>query len=484
MVDISKYLKKKPFVRELVSSTRLEEPQEVDANSYKEISAPQRVVCEVTQDDFIAEFDPRSHKINNKKINPDKIIYNEDGKVIGEEKIARVAIGYQKMISMRQAVHLVGNPPVLTATKDSDNDLFIKYKEYRRLKGIHGAIYLGIKSALDVGDSAIFFFRDKKGKLRWKVWSYKDGNSICPTYENDGVTLKAFARRYYSIINGKSVDTVDIINNKTYKTYVKKGVNTISRLDKILDRVGLGTDWEEVSSVSHGFTQVPVAYHRNEDVAWGDGQELIDTIERALSDHREANAYFAFGIMFLTGDIEVLPPKNRQGKTMIGAEGSNASMLTQKEVSGGFKFEFDTYKKELFTLTGTVVIDPEQFKGGDITGAAIRNYYNPAIQYAKDKAPLYYDFLNQIESITMEAMGMEYAISTKMKQLNVISEIDIYVPLNTMEMAQKIMFLRQSGAISARTAQEINEYATPDEVDRMREEAEKELEIQTVTNIE
>ena len=122
-------------------------------------------------------------------------------------------------------------------------------------------------------------------------------------------------------------------------------------------------------------------------------------------------------------------------------------------------------------ITGTVVIRHADLKGGDITGAAIRNYYNPAIQYAIDKAPNYYDFLNQIESITIEAMGMEYGMSLAVKGMEVISEIDIYVPANTMEVAQKIQTLVHAGVLSKETAQEISEYSHPDEFGRLTREA-------------
>lgn len=452
-MKIEQFLQKKAFTRAKNPLTRIREVATVDVNNYTEALAPNNKRVPISQEEFALELDIRGHKIFNKAIYPDKLIQNEAGEYVRIEQIARVGIGFQKIIALRQAVHLVGNPPRLTTTKDVDAELFAKYKEYRKIKGINNAIYLTVKSALETGDGATIFFRDAKGKLRWKIWSYLNGETLIPTYEDDGVTLKAFARRYWSIQDGQTLDTVELIN----KVSVKKFINN-------------NGDWEEISSKRHGFNQVPVAYQRNNDVAWGDGQELIDIIERALSDHREANSYFAFGILLLTGQIEVLPNKNNQGKVIIGEEDSNAKMIEQKEVSGGFKFEFDTYKEELYNLTGTVIIKPEQFKGGDVSGAAVRSYHDVAVQYAMDKAPLYFNFLNQIESITIEGMGLEKKMSDKVSNMEVNSELDIYVPQNTMEIATKLATLVAVGALSKKTAQEVNEFAKPDEVERVKAE--------------
>lgn len=452
-MKIEQFLQKKAFTRASTPLSIRSVNPAIHTNNYMEASAPNTSRIAVSQEQFASELDIRGHKIFNKAIYPDKIIKNDEDEPIGIEHVARVGIGFQKIISLRQAVHLVGNPPKLTTTKDVDAELFARYKEYRKIKGVNNAIYLTVKSALETGDGATVFFRDAKGKLRWKIWNYSNGDVLIPTYEPDGVTLKAFARRYWSVQDNKTTDTVDLIDNTTVRTLIKENA-----------------DWKVIKTSIHGFNQVPVAYHRNEDVAWGDGQELIDIIERSLSDHREANAYFAFGILFLTGQIEVLPNKSNQGKTIIGEEDSNAKMIEQKEVSGGFKFEFDTYKEELYNLTGTVIIKPEQFKGGDVSGAAVRSYHDVAVQYAMDKAPLYFNFLNQIEAITIEGMGLEKGISNEVSNMEVCSEIDVYVPQNTMEIATKLATLVAVGALSKKTAQETNEFAKPDEVERVKDE--------------
>jgi len=485
MSQVNKLLVKKPFVRQAAPEAKKEQKKSVIGSvAYSEVLAPETRYIEMTQAEFAAEYDVRGHKIYNTSIYPDKVVSDEEGNFVRKELVSRVGLSLQKMISLKQAVHLIGNAPKLTATKKSDGDLFIDYKEYRKSKGVHQAMYLGIKSALNTGDGAVYFFKDKKGRLKWNVWSYENGDSLIPTYHKDGSTLEYFVRRYKSTYEDVTVDTIDVISERKVETYAQLSDEKKSGFARTLEYLGLKDErWTLIDSAAHGFTQVPVAYQRNADVAWGDGQELIETLERTLSDLRESDAYFALGILSLTGDIEVLPAKGTQGKVILGEENSEAKLLEQNDVSPGFKYEIETYFDQLFDITGTVIIRNADLKGGDITGAAIRNYYNPAIQYALDKAPNYHSFLNQIESITMEGMGMEQGRSTDMKKLDVISEIDVYVPANTMEVAQKIALLTQASVLSKETAAEINEYATPEEVERLTKQIEDE-ETRSAKNVQ
>jgi hypothetical protein len=283
---------------------------------------------------------------------------------------------------------------------------------------------------------------------------------LVPIYKANGVDMDKFIRRYYSIPEGgdHAVDTIDIYSEKTY---------TQLQVDSTT-----GTKWKVTKpEASHGFAQIPIAYHREPDVAWGAGQDLIDKIERLLSDVRESNAYFAFGIMFLSGDdITVLPPKTSQGKVITSTDSnSNAKLLEQNDMSGPIKFEYEQYTKQLYRNTGTVIIDPEILKGGDQSGAYIKNLYNDAIQYAMDAKPRWQPVLDKIVSIVKEALELEDG-NLAFRELVVISDPDIYVPMNVAEETRLVNESLTAGTISKETASQNNIFATPQEYDRMRGE--------------
>lgn len=440
-------------------------------NEYVEAQIPSMRYHVVTQDKFLAELDPRSHDINNPLIYPDKLIKKPDGTLEGVTYIARVSVGLQQMIATKQCVHLFAKPPKFTSKRKGDDEMFTTFKEYWTERNASSALYLMAKSALTTGDGAICFFFDSKKTLQYKVWSYKDGDMLIPVYKKDGVTLEKFIRRYSSLSDDgtKTQDTIDVYTDTMYERLVLNGKK-----------------WEHQQVATlHGFSQIPIAYHREPDVAWGSGQDLIDKIERLLSDVRESNAYFAFGILFLSGDgVTILPPKSTQGKTIISEDkDADAKLLQQTDMSPALKFEFEQYSKELFRTTGTVVIDPEVLKGGDQSGAYIKNLYNDAIQYAMDAKPRWQPVLEKIVSLVKEGLGVETKNTLGYKTLVVISEPDIYIPMNV---AEEIRIVNESAGkvISMRTAREIHHLAVPDEDERVKKEEKEMADAEAAKNIE
>lgn len=462
-------LKKRVFVRAL-NPVRLQYTTSAPSYSYQkdEAKAPTVKFQKITQDTFLAELNPESHDINNPYIYPDKvvksIVKNADG--VDEEvstlnQVARVSIALQQMIATKQCVHLWANKPKFTSRRDGNSDMFMRFKEYWTERNASSALYLMAKSALTTGDGAIYFFMTANG-LAYKVWSYKDGDQLIPVYKSNGVDMEMFVRRYYTTHDGydQAMDTIDVYEEKTVTRYV---------LDK--------KAWIEVGSAKlHGFFQIPIAYHREDDVAWGKGQELINKIERLMSDIRESNSYFSFGIMFLAGDdVRVLPPKTSQGKVIISENPeSNAKMLEQNDMSASLEFEFDQYWKQLCRVTGTVVIDPENLRGGDQSGAYIKNLYNDAIQYALDAKPNWQPVLDKIVSVVKEGLGLEEKLTLEYGSLAVISDPDIYVPMNIAEEVRLVNESLTAGAISIETAAQTNTFASPDEVNRINNQKIKE----------
>lgn len=453
---IRKLLKKKVFVR-AAASTVMPAMSAVNTsvNEYFEAIAPNLRQQRITQDKFLAELDPRSHDINNKTLYPDKTVKGDDGTITITE-IARVSVSLQVTIATKQCVHLWAKHPKFTSKRGSNPDLFARFKEYWTERNAQSALYLMAKAALTTGDGAICFFMNN-GKLSYKNWSYKEGDMLIPIYKSNGVDLDKFVRRYYSIPEGKdqAVDTIDIYSDKTYTQLQQDGSKWIvSEPEK-----------------THGFSQIPIAYHREPDVAWGAGQDLIDKIERLLSDVRESNAYFAFGIMFLAGDdINVLPPKTSQGKVITSTDSqSSAKLLEQNDMSGAIKFEYEQYTKQLYRNTGTVIIDPEILKGGDQSGAYIKNLYNDAIQYAMDAKPRWQPALEKIVSIVKEALELEDG-DLAFRELVIISDPDIYVPMNVAEETRLVNESLVAGSVSVETASQNNIFATPDEYSRIKEE--------------
>ena len=194
-----------------------------------------------------------------------------------------------------------------------------------------------------------------------------------------------------------------------------------------------------------------------------------------MSDYRDSNEYYTFPILFIKaegGDVSNLPDKQTQGKAFVtGDNKGDMKLLEPTTVAKGFEWEYTEYRKTMYELTGTVVIAPEDFKGGDVSGATIRNYYDPAIQQAKLTEPLLRPFIKQVIAVVREAFGLsEYTDPLKAKKLKIKGEVDIYVPRN---ISEEITLINQSaamGSISVQTASERNKFGKTDEYERILKE--------------
>jgi len=459
-MDINNLLKKRVFTRSAPDLILPNLPTVNNVNATEEVKMPKLNRLKISQEQMLRELDPNSHDINNVAIYPDKI--KNEGKENQETVfIARVSLPIQSFIANRQAIHLFGNPITLSKTRNTNEETFNDFVEYWRFNNIDEALLDVCKSVKSTGDGAVAFYVDKDKELSYQTWSFKKGDILYPHYEADGVTLKHFVRRFSSVNeDGESTEKLEVYDNKSRYIYTN-----------------IEGDWkQEGVKESHGFDRVPIAYYREEDVAWGEVQELINKLERSLSDFRDSNAYFTFGMLFIKGgDIEVLPNKTTQGKVITSEDSdADAKMLEQGDVAPGFKYEFETYWQQIKDLTGTVIIKPEDFKGGDVSGATVKSYYDPAIQQAMLSKPVVSGFIKQVVAIVKDAFGISESKALKTSNLRVKGEVDIYVPRNAMEEVTMMTTAAAAGGISKQTLSERLKFTATDEYERIKTQTDEE----------
>lgn len=473
MLD-KRYLQKKVFVRRIPSSDFSYGLERVsDLNTYEEAQLSQTNFARVTQEEFMRELDPRSHDINDIIKYPDKAVYKDTEDSNGEiiqvldkySPVARVTLAMQKFIANRQALHLLGNPVNIKSSRKLQKEIYDDFVEYWRFSDVDSDMLECCQSVKQSGDGAIYFNVNSKGEIVTKILSYTKGDVLIPTFENDGETLEAFARLYNDMSMNEQSGI--FVQRPHCELYTKETIQTY-RQDTTNKWVAIG------DPIYHNLGIVPIAYYREEDVAWGCVQKQIDLLERILSQNRDSNEYFAYGILFIKGtDVEVLPNKTSQGKVISSEdESADAKLIEQKDVSPSLKFEYEEYRKAIYEHTGTVVIDPKDFKGGDISGATIRNYYDPAIQQAMSSIPKIKPFLNQVKNVMMTAFEKK---NGKIENFSVKINLDIYVPRN---LSEEIFLLTQSvgsGILSKQTASEKNKFASSSEYEKIKNEAEEQI---------
>lgn len=443
-------------------------------NGNTPIMLPNQLGVIVTQDDYIRELNPSSHKIFDKTIYPDKltVVSFDDNDQPLEwylESIARVAFPFQVVIKTKQKNHLTGNPLKFTLTnnKPSDkmNEDFTLIRQAWIDKNMDIAFAEAVESQLTTGDTALYVFMDK-GKFDWEVFSFAKGDVLIPVYNS--INRLQTLYRYFSTVteNGDDEEAMMIIDN-THVTEFRK------RKD------GRRKVWIQTSQSAHGFSRIPVVYKRGK-VAWDDVQNQIEEIEWSFSQFCDSNGFFAFPILFLNGNVSSLPRKGSQGKVLQGDENTKANFLAR---NGGdieaFKYQFETMMNMIFFGSFTVNITPDVIKtSGDTPGAAIRLIMHPEIDKAIELSKEWDEFVDGMKELFTEGIGRELGKVTQLKELRFRIEIDIYIPENTQEIVNILNQSVTMGSLSQKTASEINPNARSDEYDRIQKEQKEKADME------
>lgn len=412
----------------------------------------------VSQADFLREFEPSGHMINNPIIYPDKKRKNPETGEEYVEPVSRCAFAFQRIISVKQLAHLCGNDIQfeMPSTKDNEqtNELFFKFKEGWSVKNMEIAWFESAKSVKVTGDAA--FVGYKKGtKFYWKVLSYLNGDSLYPHYNSISGELELFARKYSDVDeNGVETTTyVEVWDNTHLYRFKKDNTGAVGILNRIKEVFGL-KGYRLVSKESHNFPFIPVAYKRDDNGAcWSFSQGSIDQYELAFSQLAQNNTAYAFPIMYMKGDeVQLVGDMSGAVKGITMAQDEDAGFLNTPNGSDLFTLQLSTLYKLIYEQSFAVI--PPEVRSGDMPGVAVKLLYSPAVEFAMKDAQEYQSFLDTMVRIYMEGYGTELGMISSFNKLEIYSWILPYVPQNDSELIQNLAVAVQNGFESRQTASE------------------------------
>ena len=151
----------------------------------------------VTQADFIREYYPTGHAINDPAFYPDiyreeeETVYDENGDDTGKkirriykELVPRYAFAFQQIITIKQLVHLCGNDIQfeLGAARltDEEQEKFLSFREGWLKKDMEVEFYKLASSVKKTGDGALVFYLSNR-VLGCKSLSYMNGDCLLYT---------------------------------------------------------------------------------------------------------------------------------------------------------------------------------------------------------------------------------------------------------------------------------------------------------------
>lgn len=441
----------------------------------------------VTQADFMREYYPTGHRINDPKFYPDVVKIDPVTKKEYVQHVIRIAFAFQRVIATKHLVHLCGNPVVTKMVEDTESET--AQKLFTRLKSgwwthdmeMHWTYFCN--SVLVTGDAAMVFFYNRNGQVRAKNFSFMAGDVLYPHYDSDG-RLAVFAREYNDFdSDGKSVTTwVEVWDDTNYYRFRRNDNPTKLQL-AVRSIFGL-SGFELVDSRPHGFSRIPVTYKRSDNgPCWWASQDSIENYELSFCYLCQNNAAYAFPIFFAKGDgVEIVGDDITAAiKAVTLPSDGEAGFLAHDSGIESFNKQLDTLYDRI--LEDSFIAKTPDVGSGDLPGIAVKLLYARATEKAIEDSKFFQRPLNDMVDLFKEGFGREDGTLTQTTGLKTHSYIEPYIPQNDSELITNLATSVQNGFISVQTAAEKNPYAVPQEMQRIKEEQRQQQETDLLTTI-
>ena len=405
----------------------------------------------LTQDDFLAEIEPTAHDVNSEFMSTRPVYKPSDKKddkgnpifVIDHyDDVETVALGIQKCITMKKVSHYTADG-FWIAREGGKQECYEKIQSWKDRMGLNAAWTELVDSCFSTGDGAIYLYHDGKN-VDYQVFSYLKGDTLYPTIDEQG--REVVYRRYK--FNG--VDACDIFSPEGVQTWVledsEKPKNIIERLKSA---IGLqrGTKSEDgytlIRETPSQTKEMQLFYFRVPDIPTGPAQLSIQSLENALSYISEEAKSTAFPILFLKAEkIINLPPSEVNGKT-IGIKGdsdslmhSDAKFLTPPDASNISKTQIDALWNNIVRTTMSVFIEPEIFRSGLDSSAALKLLFTPEIQWAQNMWPYFNKGVRRMTETLKTLVGQVEGNVTDYADLRLSTGQNIWIPQNSKEQVE------------------------------------------------
>ena len=435
-----------------------------------------------SQSDFMNELQPSAHLIYDVdyRSNRPQFRYDESlGKNVqtGHEKVERVSVALQAAILRHKATHSFGSPIWFGNEGDSDQTEQVNmFKSYWNSVGMNAAMLEWGRACFGTGDGAIAIYLDENKDVRYKVFSYEKGDIIVGFINPED----SFKRNVVRMFRENGNIAVEIYRSTDVQKWVKGDVND-ENFKRWYPNIK-GTRSEDgyilVTEAKHGLTQCPVVYHREPDVCWGNVQNNIEDIEKLLSDLMENGKYYNFQMLFVTGIVGGLPNVNFQGKVLAARnKDGDAKILQPADASNTFTLSLQNSFRMLCDSVGAVFIRAEDLRGGDYSGAFLRNLYFPETQWCVEAYARFDHAMRDLISVFKDFVGRAEGEIVKYKGLKISYMITPHIPSNQQEEILNINSSLAAGSISRETAVEESPIASPNEMIRLAADDKRKEEI-------
>ena len=417
----------------------------------------------LTQEDFICEVNPMTHKIMHNKFLAPRPIWEKrkdaEGRsyltITGWEDVSRVTLGLHADIILKKISHYAASGIDIfnESKKKSDDDIYQTLLSHYERAGMNFAFMEVITSLFNTCDAAIYQYVEN-GEIRWKVFSYLNGDTIYPTIDDEGneVIARKFSyhdREAVEIYSTKSVQfwVLDDNNDSWWKRWVGWLVSG-NKEERSED--GYRLVYEKPISGNRN----PVTYFRINDLPTAPAQSLLDNLERVLSGLSEENKYYAYQMLFIkSSGLKELPMVGANGK-VFAATGENDDMkpIIPANSSNTITIEISEAKEQIAIATQSVFISGDMLKGGELTSSAIEQLYRAEIQWCQLMQAKLYHSTKKMLMVFKDQVGIAEQKTFEYSKLPISFFQKVWTPRNESEMIENTTKKVYAGILSRKGA--------------------------------
>lgn len=393
-------------------------------------------------------LDPKEHDVNDKVKRKDKMVMIDAEKnnesainVTGSsaasnmrpEPVARIALALQKLIVKRAVSFQFGNPVSLNAEISKNEAGIEDAKQALVLKALKRALYdvkeksfnrKVARSIFSTTEVAEYWYPAEsknntygfpsKFKLRCALFSPLKGDELYPYFDETG-DMVAFSRQFSITRNSVTKTYFETYTDSAHYQWIQ-GANGYELIDGYPKPITIG--------------KIPIVFGKQDDVEWADVQNLIDRLEKLLSNFADTNDYHASPKIVIKGNLVGFAKKGDAGSILqLDGDNASASYLAWQNAPESVKLEIETLLKMIYTISQTPDISFDTVKGlGALSGVALKLLFMDAHLKVADHNEVFDEYLQRRINIIKAYIGkFNTQLTTAADELQVEPEVIPYM---------------------------------------------------------
>lgn len=398
-VKVINELKSKRYLRLPDSGTAEKQLDPLQHDVYNLLKRPNKRVKIDPDDPYY-----HGHEYNEHHVSGHHVSGTESPAGFRYEPVARVAVALQKLIVKRAVSFIFGNPVTLDTETDLNDNQKAVLKALKRVmydvkeKSHNRRVARSLFSSTEVAelwypvekDNTAYGFKSKF-KLRCAVFSPINGDTLYPYFDETG-DMTAFSREF-------SITDKEGKSKSYFETYTAEN-------QYMWEQTTDGFVQSEGYPKPNVIGKIPVVFGNQPQVEWADVQNLIDRLEKLLSNFADTNDYHASPKIFIKGNLTGFAKKGEAGAILQGDENSSAEYLSWANAPESVKLEIETLLKMIYTITQTPDISFDAVKGiGNISGVALKLLFMDAHLKVEDHKEVFDEYLQRRINIVKAFLG-------------------------------------------------------------------------------